>query len=80
MSLEFQFYYFKGFPGSSVVKNLPGLRRASWKGNGNPLQFSCLENSMDRGTGQGTAHGIARDGQHLVTKPPSLFLFPFILF
>ena len=49
-----------GFPGSSVVKNLPAnagdmgsvpeLGRSSGGGNGNPLQYSCLENPMDRGT------------------------------
>ena len=48
-----------GFPGSSVVKNPPanagdsgsvsGLGRSSGEGNGNPLQYSCLENPMDRG-------------------------------
>ena len=48
-----------GFPGGSVVKNLPadsgdpglipGLGRSLEEGNGNPLQYSCLENSMDRG-------------------------------
>ena len=47
------------FPGGSVVKNLPanagdvnsipGLGRSSGGGNGNPLQYSCLENPMDRG-------------------------------
>ena len=50
------------FPGSEVVKNLPanagdardmgsipGSGRSPGVGNGNPLQFSCLENSMDRG-------------------------------
>ena len=49
----------KGFPGGSVVKNLlansgdvgliPGLRRSPGEGNGNPLQYSCLENLMNRG-------------------------------
>ena len=48
----------KGFPGGSVVKNLPanmgdmglipGLGRFPRKGNGNPLQCSCLENPIDR--------------------------------
>ena len=48
-----------GFPGGSVVKNLPanagdkgsifGLGRPPGKGNGNLLQYSCLENLMDRG-------------------------------
>ena len=50
-----------GFPGGSVVKNLPavqdsgstpGLGRSPGGGNGNPLQYSCLENSMDRGAWQ----------------------------
>ena len=31
-----------------------------WGGNGNPLQYSCLENSMDRGTWQATVHGVSR--------------------
>ena len=49
----------EGFPGGSVVKNLlvnagdagliPGLGRSPGEGNGNPLQYSCLENPMDRG-------------------------------
>ena len=49
-----------GFPGGALVKNppasagdmdsTPGSGRPSGKGNGNPLQYSCLENSMDRGS------------------------------
>ena len=49
-----------GFPGSSVVKNMPanagdaclipGWRRSPGEGNGNPLEYSCLENPMDGGT------------------------------
>ena len=52
----------KGFPGGSLVKNLPanagdardkssipGSRRSPGIGNGNPLRYSCLENSMGRG-------------------------------
>ena len=52
----------KDFPGGSLVKNLPanagdardtssipGSRRSPGIGNGNPLQYSCLENSMGRG-------------------------------
>ena len=48
-----------GFPGSSKGKEtackagdlglIPGLRRSPGEGNGNPLQYSCLENPMDRG-------------------------------
>ena len=51
-----------GFPGGSVVKNLPanagdaglipGLERTPGEGNDNPLQYSCLGNSMDRGAWQ----------------------------
>ena len=49
-----------GFPGDPVVKNtsanagdlgsIPELGRFPGEGNGNPLQYSCLKNSMDRGT------------------------------
>ena len=53
-----------------VVKNLPkqvdirdadlipGSGRSSGGGNGNPLQYSCLENTMDRGAWQATMHGV----------------------
>ena len=51
-----------GFPGGSVVKNLPAntgdtssiprLGRSPGGGNVNPLQYSCLENPMDRGAGE----------------------------
>ena len=43
-----------GFPGGSVVKNLPQ------RGNGNPLQDSCLDNPMDRGAWWATVHGVAK--------------------
>ena len=62
-----------GFPGGSVVKNppasagatgdvglIPELRRSPGEGNGNPLQYSCLGNPMDRGAWQVTVHGIAK--------------------
>ena len=39
---------------------IPGLRRSPGEGNGNPLQYSCLENPMDRGTWQATVHGVAK--------------------
>ena len=55
--------YFGGFPGDTVIKNppanaggtrdagsIPGLGNSPGIGNGNPLPYSCLENSMDRGT------------------------------
>ena len=40
------------------------------EGNGIPLQYSCLENPMDRGAGQATVHGVARVGHNLAIKPP----------
>ena len=59
----------------SVVKNLPanagnpgsipGLRRFPGEGNGNPLQYSCLVNSMDRGAWWATVHGAAKSQTQL---------------
>ena len=61
--------YWLGFPGGSEVKNppanagdmgsIPGSGR-SGEGNGNPLQYSCLGNPMDRGAWQATAHGVTQ--------------------
>ena len=58
-----------GFPGGSNGKEftcnvgdlglIPGLGRSPGEGNGYPLQYSCLENSMDRGAWQATVHGAA---------------------
>ena len=70
VSILIAFYFFlQGFPGGSVVKNLPanarnadfipGSGRSLGEGNGNPLQYSCLENPMDRGTWWVTVHGVA---------------------
>ena len=44
-----------GDPGS-----VPGSGRSPGEGNGYPLQYSCLENSMDRGVWQATVHGVAK--------------------
>ena len=49
---------------------IPGWRRSPGEGNGNPLQYSCLENPMDRGAWQAIAHGVAKVGYDLATKPP----------
>ena len=59
-----------GFPGGSLVKNPPanagdvgsirGLGRSLGEGNVNPLQYSCLENHMDRGAWQATVHRVAK--------------------
>ena len=42
--------------------SIRGLGRSPGEGNGNPLQYSCLENSMDRGVWQATVHGVAKVG------------------
>ena len=65
-------------PGGSVVKNLPanagdmssipGSERSPGGGNGNPLQYSCLGNPMDREAWLPTAQGSQRVGHHLTTK------------
>ena len=39
---------------------IPGLGRSPREGNGNPLQYSCLESSMDRGARQATVHGVGK--------------------
>ena len=59
-----------GFPGSSDGKastynagdpgSIPGSERSPREGNGNPLQYSCLENPMDWGAWQATIHGITK--------------------
>ena len=49
---------------------IAGLERSPGEGNGNPLQYSWLENPMDRGAWQGIVHGVARVGHDLATKPP----------
>ena len=40
--------------------------------NGNPLQYSCLENPIDRGAWQATVHGVARVGHDLMNKLPQI--------
>ena len=40
---------------------IPGVRRSLGEGNGNPLQYSCLGNPVDRGALQATAHGVAKE-------------------
>ena len=74
----------KGFPGGSDGKesacnagdlgSIPGSRSYLGEGNGNPLQYSCLENSMDRGAWQATVHGVSRVEHDLVTKPTLIHL------
>ena len=49
---------------------IPGLGRPPGGGNGNPLQYSCLENSMERGACQVTVYGVAKDLD--TTEGPSM--------
>ena len=70
-------YIYIGFPGGSVVKNLPAkagdrkhrfdpwVRKIPWRKKCNPLQYSRLENSMDRGAWQATIHGAAKSWTRL---------------
>ena len=61
---------YSSFPGGSDSKestcnardldSIPGLGRSPGAGHGNPLQCSCLENSMVRGAWQATVHGLAK--------------------
>ena len=52
--------------------SIPGWGRSPGEGNGKPLQYSRLENPMDRGAWQAIVHGMARVGHGLETKPPPL--------
>ena len=73
----------QGFPGGSHGKaspcnvgdpgSIPGLGRSPGEGNGYPLQYSCLENSMDRGAWQATVHGVTKSW----TRLSDLTFFPF---
>ena len=63
------------FPGGSDGKesacnagdpdSIPGLGRSPGEGNGNPLQYSCLENPMDGGAWLATVHGVAKSWTQL---------------
>ena len=72
-----------GFPGGSVVKNLPAsvghardmglicaLGKSPGVGNDSPLQYSCLKNSMDRGAWQAAVHGVAKSQTQLTDWAP----------
>ena len=64
-----------GFPGGSVVKilpvnagdtvSIPGLGRCPGGGNGTPLQYSCLDNSMNRGAWRAIVHGVTKSQTQL---------------
>ena len=48
--------------------SIPGSGRSPGEGNGNTLQYSCLENPMDKGAWQATVHEVASIGHDLATK------------
>jgi len=50
--------------------SIPGSGRSPGKRNGYPLQYSCLENSMDRGAWRASVYGVPRIRHSLSTKPP----------
>ena len=66
-----------GFPAGSDCKEsacqagdlglIPGSGRSPGEGNGNPLQYSCLENSMDKGAWWATVHGVTKSRTQLNT-------------
>ena len=68
-------YVINHFPGGSVVKNppanvgdtgsIPGPGRSPGEGNGSPLQYSCLEDSMNRGAWWATVHGVTKSQTRL---------------
>ena len=69
----------EGFPGGSGGKEtacnagdpglIPGSGRPPEEGNGNPLQYSSLENPMDRGAWRATTHGVAESRTRLSAYP-----------
>ena len=71
-------YNLGGFPGGSVVKDpptnagdvgwIPGSGRSPGGGNDTPLQYSCLENPMHRGTWWATVHGVPKSQTQLSTS------------
>ena len=72
------FCVWEGFPGGSEGKvsacnagdsgSIPGLGRSPGEGNGNPLQYSCLENPVDGGAWEATVHGLQRVGRDWATS------------
>ena len=80
-------FNWRGFPGGSVVKNLPvnardagvmdsipGSGRSSGGGNGNPLQYSCLNNPTDRQIWQATVQRVTKSWTRLSTHGHTLQL------
>ena len=75
LSIYYRFRWRKSFPCNSVSKesacsagdpgSIPGLGRSPGEGNGDPLQYSCLENLKDRGAWWATVHGVVKSQTRL---------------
>ena len=80
----FYFFYFLDLPGGSDgeasaynagdLGSIPGSGRSPGEGNGNPLQYSCLENPVDRGAWWATVHGVTKSQTRLSDFTFHLFL------
>ena len=89
----------QGFPGGSDSKesacnagdpgSIPGLGRSPGEENGHPLQYSCLENLMDRGAWWATVHGVTKSqtglkqlSKHLgdILEDPDIFMLDNFIF
>ena len=76
--------WLQGFPGGSVVKNppanagdtdsIPGAGRSPGEGNGNPLQYSCLGNLLDRADWRAAVQGVTKSQTQLSNFTSLLFL------
>ena len=79
-----------GLPGGSDCKasacnagdpgSIPGSGRSPGEGNGNPLQYSCLENSMDGGAWKATVHGVAKNQTWLSDFTYTVLVFFFLTY
>ena len=78
-TVSYWLYQSGGFPSGSVVKNLPAMQETqeTWvqflgwedplEGNGNPLQYSCLGNPIDRGTWRAIVFGVTKSWTQMIT-------------
>ena len=72
--MTYIYIYIYGFLGGSAIKSaynvgdtdsIPRSGRSPGGGHGNPLQYSCQENTMDKGAWQATVHGVTKSGTRL---------------
>ena len=63
------------------MSSILGLGRSPGEENGNPVQYSCLENSMDRGAWQATVHGLAKESdmtEHIARSSKIVRIYKYI--